>query len=628
VNQRTATFLLQGGLDLVTPAIAVPAGRAIAGLNYEPDVSGYQRIGGYERYDGRPSPSAGSDSADTTARRAAITAVPGHGPVRGVWIYDRHVYAFRDTVSGDGAMYRDSPSGWEQMSFGDVVFFINGTQAFTAGQVVGGGTSSASARIERVALRSGTFSGGDATGYLVVSNLTGAFENAETITDGLAGSAECSGSQAVELTGGGVYDFENHNFYGAASNLRMYFTNGVQTAFEWDGRVLSPILTGTDVGPLSLASFVLTRSGDNILTRDSGRVLLRTDFDKPLHVKQFSEHLFLTFAGGSVIFSGIGEPLDYRVIAGAGEIGLSDEITGMLSSAASALMVFGRDRVSYLTGRDATTFVLNPLSSGSGAYPLTMQMMDQPMFLDDGGVRRLSTTDAFGDWRMGTLTQAIEPIFLRRRKADIRASASLRVKARDQYRLFYADGAGITIYLGREIAECMPFRLPVAVTCACAGELNPAQGGERMFAGTENGFVHELDVGTSFDGAEINAFIRFPWNSVGAPVTDKRYHKATIEGDMPSDATLGVAFDVNYARPGEVSGARDDTTVAAGSRTDRPIDVYANIDWTRPDQGVLETWLDGIGRNIAITVISDATNEEPHTLSALTLNFTPRKLNR
>ena len=89
-----------------------------------------------------------------------------------------------------------------------------------------------------------------------------------------------------------------------------------------------------------------------------------------------------------------------------------------------------------------------------------------------------------------------------------------------------------------------------------------------------------------------------------------------------------MAFDVNYTRPGEVSGDREDATVAAGSRTDRAIDAYANIDWTMPDQGVSETWLDGIGRNIAITVISDATDEEPHTLSSLTLNFTPRKLNR
>jgi hypothetical protein len=627
VNQRTATFLLQGGLDLVTPAIAVPAGRAIAGLNYVPDVTGYQRIGGYERYDGRPSPSAGSDAADTIARRSAITAVPGAGPVRGVWIYDRHVYAFRDTIGGEGAMYRDSPSGWERMSFGHVVSFDTGTAPFVEGENLSGGTSLASGRIERVVIGSGTFTGGDATGYLVISNLTGAFENGETVTSD-SGSARASGFNEATLIAGGRYDFINHNFYGPLKSQRMYFTNGVQTALEWDGEVLAPIQTGTDGGLIELASFVLERGGGNILNRFDGRVALRTDFDIPEYIAQFSNHLFVSFRNGSIVFSGVGEPLDYRTIAGAGEISFGDEITAFLGSAATALMVFGRNSVEYITGRDADTFVKNQLSDGSGAFPYTAQMMDQPLYLDDAGVRRLDTTDAFGDWRMGTITQAVEPLFRAKRRADIRPSASLKVKGRDQYRLFYRDGTGLVIYLGREIAEVMPIKLPVTVNCACAGEINPEQGGERLFVGGEDGFVYELDAGTSFDGAEINAFIRFPWNAVGAPVTDKRYHKATIEGDMPSDVTLGVAFDVNYKRPGEVSGAREDTTVQAGSRTDRAIDTYANIDWTQPDQGVLETWLDGIGRNIAITVISDATDEEPHTLSALTLNFTPRKLNR
>jgi hypothetical protein len=36
--QTTQTFLLQGGLDLITPQVSMPPGRAIAALNYEPDV--------------------------------------------------------------------------------------------------------------------------------------------------------------------------------------------------------------------------------------------------------------------------------------------------------------------------------------------------------------------------------------------------------------------------------------------------------------------------------------------------------------------------------------------------------------------------------------------------------------
>jgi hypothetical protein len=56
--QRTYDFGLFGGLDLVTPPLVVPPGKVLSSKNYEPaDEGGYRRITGYERYDGRPSPS-------------------------------------------------------------------------------------------------------------------------------------------------------------------------------------------------------------------------------------------------------------------------------------------------------------------------------------------------------------------------------------------------------------------------------------------------------------------------------------------------------------------------------------------------------------------------------------------
>src|SRR4028118_401392 len=53
MGQNTVSFGLGGGMDLVTPAIAMPPGRVIAALNYEPVAGGYKRLAGYERYDGR-----------------------------------------------------------------------------------------------------------------------------------------------------------------------------------------------------------------------------------------------------------------------------------------------------------------------------------------------------------------------------------------------------------------------------------------------------------------------------------------------------------------------------------------------------------------------------------------------
>ena len=52
-------YPLQGGLDLMTPAIALDPGKCFDAQNYEPLITGgYGRISGYERFDGRPSPTS------------------------------------------------------------------------------------------------------------------------------------------------------------------------------------------------------------------------------------------------------------------------------------------------------------------------------------------------------------------------------------------------------------------------------------------------------------------------------------------------------------------------------------------------------------------------------------------
>ncbi len=58
---QSAYYPMAGGLDLLTPAIAMNPGKLFDSQNYEPEISGgYRRIDGYERYDGRPSPSSAS----------------------------------------------------------------------------------------------------------------------------------------------------------------------------------------------------------------------------------------------------------------------------------------------------------------------------------------------------------------------------------------------------------------------------------------------------------------------------------------------------------------------------------------------------------------------------------------
>lgn len=851
---QTRYFALQGGLDMVTPAIQTPAGRVIAGINYEPHPRGYQRVDGFERFDGRPKPSEasywvlrfksgmaaineddiieggtsgatgravidavvesgdygdgdaagylvimglsgefqdGEDIEVSTVKmaeadgevldrgatndeddqnwfqaavektRADIQAVPGSGPIRGVWAYKGAVYAFRDDqAETECIMHKSTPSGWQAQSLGRELRFTDGglleiefenggvlSLPFTSGgsyevkpsDTITGATSGATATVKRVVVDSGTWGDGDAAGVLVLEadqtgtfqaeNLnvgsnndvatissdsslveiqaddiivgedTGAFaivvqvilddgawadgdaagrlvlrhkspgmsfvaeavgtvdgipaiaevtgdsivlaiEEGDTITGGTSGAtavvtrvvlesgdwsthdakgrlifATQSGdfeaetiatgdqddlatiagdSDAITLPPGGRYDFVNYNFYGSSDLMRMYGVNGVGRGFEWDGSVFVPIETGM------------------------------VD-DKPIRIEAHKNHLFFAFRGGSLQHSSIGNPYQWQVITGAGELGIGEEITDLLGSVAGILSIFGRNKVAVLFGDDSQNWQLQTLSDNSGAEPWTAQAIGSPIYLDNAGLRSLETTDAFGDFQIGTITRAVEPLFRIKRRAGVKAAAGLRVRAKDQYRLFWSDGTGITVYFGRQAPEILPFDLGFSICCASSGK--DEDGEEILLVGRNNGMVYELDAGTSFDGEAITAYLRLPFNHVGSPSQRKRWQKAVIEMDGGPNTMLGMTAEYGYADPDQPP-AQEQTFNVRGSGGFWNEMLWDNFYWSSPVEGQAEASIDGLGRNISITVVSEATYEEPHVLHGLLLHFTYRGIVR
>ena len=135
-NIRSAVVILKGGLNLAASVLELRDGEAIQLFNYEVNTLGrYQRILGYERVDGKPSPAdtkapelAGypfsddeteREAMDTEreARRSAIQPLTGSGPIRGVVSYLGVLYAFRDNLAGtEGCLHKATPTGWEQVT--------------------------------------------------------------------------------------------------------------------------------------------------------------------------------------------------------------------------------------------------------------------------------------------------------------------------------------------------------------------------------------------------------------------------------------------------------------------------------------------------------------------------------
>lgn len=664
---------LEGGLDQVTPTLGLPSGYARRATNFECSITGgYTRIAGYERFDGRASPSAafyniltctltqpiavgdtvvGQTSAATgkvIARdgnsvvvtrevgsfvegegltvssvvvgsnlavqgistsgltdaqyrnlaadeyRASVQAVPGSGSVLGVALYNGVVYAWRNAVGGATAnMYRSTSSGWAQVVLGKELSFGTGTAEIFEGNTVTGATSGATGVVARVALQSGTWASGTAAGRLILSSSTGTFQAAENLQVSAAVKA-VSGGAATQTTlpPGGRYETTVANFGGGDANYRLYGCNGVGRGFEFDGTVFVPIAT-TMVN------------------------------DTPDHLVVHKQHLFFAF-GASLQFSSIGYPYQWDPVLGAGEIAMNAAITNLVilpgDQSSGALAVYTRRDTSVLYGTSSVTFALSTFNTGVGGVPYTAQTIDQAYVLDDRGVVSLNTTLNFGNFLPSSLTMNIRPYIESRVNS---ATASSLCRNKGQYRVFFSDGSGLymTLFNGKLLGS-MPIQFDNPVVCCVEGE--NATGNAVSFFGSSNGFVYQLDAGTSFDGNPIPANMNLIYNSIGSPRILKRFRRASVEltGDFYSEIQFG--YDLGYRRL-DLSQTPD-ATYAADLRSS----YWDSLTWDRfvwdgSDISPSEVEVSGTAENIAVRISSVSDLFEPFTVNTVIVHYTLRR---
>lgn len=555
---------------------------------------------------------ATTDALDATylqaaieATRALILIVPGSGKILGAWSYNGTTYAFRNNAGAtQSVMWKSTAAGWVQVALGSyLAFTAGGGGAYTVleGDAVVAPGSGATGTIQRITTTSGAWDGSK-VGTFILSAITGAFVNGENLTiNGHVAAAKASGSQvAITLNPSGSYEFRNYNFYGRTAKFRMYGADGVNKAFEFDGTYYVPIPTGMTA-------------------------------DTPNHLAVHNKLLFLSFPGGSIQYSSIGEPTQWLVVLGAGELGIGDDCTGMLASVtgisvyqpSGVLLILAKASVWVLMGHDALDFQLEEYSFDSGAVSGTAQYVGEAMFVDNRGLRKLSSTKAFGDSKFGTLSLSIERTMIAKKAAGVTIVGSVRVRSKGQYRLFYSDGTGITFYFGRKNPEAIAFDLGKVVTSVCSSE--DANGNEVLFFGSTDGYVYQLDSGTSFDGGAVTAYCKFAFDHCGSPRYNKRFSHVVFETDASPSAALKFVTETSYGDVEEPMTPEQSATVQGGGgfwNESQWNDFY----WSSPVYGLATADLDTEGTNLGITILSTATYEKPHTLQGYSIYYSRRGL--
>ena len=551
------------------------------------------------------------DSIETArALIAKVGAADGSGPVRGVHEYMGVWYAFRDNLAGTaGLMYKQSATGWVLQDLGNRISFAGAndgsTVAYVEGETITGTTSGATAVIKRVVVTNnlgvwGANGAIDVEGYFVIGDVTGGPFQAEETTGSTAGVVTITGAETANtLAAGGRYEFFNDNFFGSSLTKRMYGVNGVSEAFEWDGTVFVPIITGNTI-------------------------------DTPQHIVVNEFHLQLSFPNGSLQNSATGTPYIWAG-GGAAEIGVGHDIVGLSKEVGQVLIILCRNYTFGLYGKNTTAapWDLKVISEESGGIEWTIQRLGATRYLDDRGFMSLAAVQEFGDFGDTSYSQIIEPLVTSLKTSVV---SSVIVKNKHQYRTFFSDGTGIiATFNNKELAGFTVMNyldesgtsIPVSVV----GNGEGPDGAEVLYFGSTNGYVYQMDSGPSFDGDSVDATMIWSYYNAGSPAYNKDWKKVTIEADGSTGTTILYNTQYDYASGKEPVGITLSKELqAGGSYWDQAI--WDAFSWSGEDITQIEGDISGIGRTVSLQISSSSTYTIPHTLYAATLHYIRRKLVR
>lgn len=523
--------------------------------------------------------------------RQDIQKPPGTGPVRGVQIINNAVYAWRD--DGDEQfIYRATPAGWELVDLKFKVAFENGATEYAEGDaLIQGGVSAA---ILRVAVQSGSWSGGDAAGLFVIDAPVGGSFSAGAAAG--VGACELLGVELPnELVSGGRVTGVMHNFTGAELTKRFYGCDGVNIEFEFDGEVYTPIETGMGS----------TRATQCFIHKN---------------------HLFYAY-GPSLQHSGTTLPYAWTPIFGAAELTTGDPITNLISVSGSetsaAMMVTCDDSVWVLYGTSAADWDFRKVSDTAGAQAFSGVSMGSPLAFDREGFNKYTPTQAFGNFSYESSSLGIDPLV---RNASV--SASVLVKNKSKYRCFFSDGLFVTATPIKGGFAWMPCDYGRRIESAVGGEVN---GQYRIFMADGDGWVLEADVGRSFDGEEIEAGMRLSSMNQGSSVLLKQYRRALLQSRAGSAFELALGAEFSDSNPEAAAAAMSSPTdfkkqYGVGLFWD--FSSWDQSYWDGAAANLVTYPLNGQGCSVSLLLSSRSDRELPHTLSSVTTIHSPRRLVR
>lgn len=543
--------------------------------------------------------------------RRDIAAIPGSGEVRGIFMLNDIVYAFRDTADGlNQALWKSTSTGWQEIIYGKEMQFTTGTVEIKAGDTITNAAGTVTAVAGVVLTRSGTWTSdpepqAKGTIVLVYNSLTGGtFAHGELIY--VAGVSRC-------VCSGGVTDITRLGGSDQKMELVKYSfgkKTGPQVVYGVDGKNLCFEFNGSNFIP--------------IRTMDSGT-------DAPNHVAAHLNYLFLAY-GSNMQWSKAIDPYNWDAVLGAAEVAAGADISGMLpmigGNQAPAMAVFMGEKVSMLYGSSSSDFRLQNTITEIGYAAGTIQPISGTAFgLTARGLQTLASTDTFGDFNFTSISSLVQPLINSLRGKE---QCSVVLKNKNQYRVYYGDDNGTCLVVGLtadKVTGIMPLEYGRPVRCIWTETFS--DGKERTFFGSDDGYVYEDNKGTSFDGEAIESWVRLVFNHQKSPRARKRWRRAVIEAKVNSFSRVNFSYDLGYGNPDVTPPpATEDAIMVGGTGGYWDQFIWDQFHWDAQTVISPVIPIEGTEKNISLIFYSNRAQDGSHTIQGVTLEYTERRNER
>ena len=561
------------------------------------------------------------DDIEREAQRELIQEVPGEGPVLSVGVLNGVVGAIRNAVGGASSdIFASTPTGWSAPIEGAPTIHYeagkdNAGIGFQEGDTITGSVSGASSTILHFNQYSGIWTGGGtAQGIMLLDPaiVNPPFVEADILSNGAGVTATIAtgvgqGIVPFMFQPDGVYSTAYAAFDELSGNQRkklVYQANGVNNPTYFNGTNIVPIL--------------------HVNLPDS-----HTTGIFATYVTEFKNRLWLAYPDGRLWYSGVGNPHEWdTATGGAGEIYLEDEITSLMVAPGDVLVVFCRNSMQIIkTIADSGVatadtvadyaFFNQTFSKRSGAIKNTVgRILGEIYFLDDRGLTSLSASDTYGDFTANSISKNVQRRLIQ--KKDRVVSSSLQRES-NQYRLFFDDKTGFifTFDAEKKVKGVTQLLYKHQMTCFAEGE--DTDGSLLLVFGTEDGYVMRQDIGTSFDGLEIETYMTPAYYSYNTPTEWKRFMKATFEMQGDNGLILKGRPDFNY-RDANMPKSVEELYNVKGQGGVYGTDAWGAFRWSEGSRQPV-MYLTGYGTNMSLTLTTSNKYTGPHTINSIIIDY-------